>query len=302
MNWNLQQLDINNAFLHGYIDEKLYMQPPPGCSKALPGQVCKLKRSLYGLRHAVAYVDDLLVTGNNLQLILEVKQALHKAYTIKDLGDLKYFLGIEVTRSNSGILLNHRKYILDLLSSTKMENCKVAPFPFPKGLKLSTIEGPALVDFEIYRRVVGKLLYLNMTRPDISYDVQQLSQFLSEPRTPHYVVALHVLKYLKGTLNHGLFYASNNSLLLRAYNDADWGTRAYTGRSLTSYCVFLGDSLISWKTKKQKVVSKSSTEAEYRSMSQTTSEIVWIEVLLQDLLVYVPTPITLFCTTSQLNT
>ena len=99
---------------------------------------------------------------------------------------------------------------------------------------------------------MGKLLYLNVTRPDMSYAVQQLSQFLYAPRTPRYAAALHVLKYLKGTLNHGLFYASNNSLLLRAYNDADWGTCVYTGRSLTGFCVFLGDSLISWKTKKQK--------------------------------------------------
>ncbi|XP_057247033.1 uncharacterized mitochondrial protein AtMg00810-like [Beta vulgaris subsp. vulgaris] len=121
-----------------------------------------------------------------------------------------------------------------------------------------------------------------MTRPDISYAVQQLSQFLSEPRTPHYAAALHVLKYLKGTLNH-------------ANSDADWGSCAYSGRSHTGFCIFLGDSLISWKTKKQKVVSKSSTEAEYRSMSQTTSEVVWIEGLLQDLHIHVPTPITLFC-------
>lgn len=134
-----------------------------------------------------------------------------------------------------------------------------------------------------------------MTRPDISYAVQQLSQFLTEPRTPHYAVAPHVLKYLKGTLNNGLFHNSNNALSLKAYNDVDWGTCAYIGRSLTGFCIFLGDSLVSWKTKKLKVVSKSFSEAEYRPMSQTTSEVVWIEGLLQDLLIHVPILISLFC-------
>lgn len=176
-----------------------------------------------------------------------------------------------------------------------MENCKVAPFPLPKGLRLSTIEGDLLSDPEVYRRLIGKLLYLNMTRPDISYAIQQLSQFLHQPRAPHFSAALHVLKYLKGTLNVGLFYSNQNNLELTAYSDSDWGTCAYTGKSLTGYSVFIGDALVSWKTKKQKVTSKSSTEAEYRSMSQTTSEVVWLEALFQDLGVMVPKPIKLYC-------
>ncbi|XP_057535495.1 uncharacterized mitochondrial protein AtMg00810-like [Amaranthus tricolor] len=220
----------------------------------------------------VAYVDDLLISGSNRFIISHIKSQLHQAFTIKDLGDLKFFLGIEVHRTSEGILLNQRKYILDLLRDTKMENFKFSPFSLPKGLKLSTLVGGLLA--EIYRRLIGKLLYLNMTRPDISYSVHQLSQFLSAPRAPHFAAALHVLKYLKVSLNTGLFYNSNIDFQLQAYSDADWGTCAYSGKSLTGYCVFLGQSLISWKTKKQKVTSKSSTEAEYRSMSQTTSELV----------------------------
>ncbi|XP_021760604.1 uncharacterized protein LOC110725431 [Chenopodium quinoa] len=156
-------------------------------------------------------------------------------------------------------------------------------------------------DPEVYRRLIGKLLYLNLTRPDISYIVQQLSQFLNAPRAPHYLAATYVLRYLKGTLNYGLFYAANVDLKLSTYCDADWGNCLDSGRSLTGYCIFLGSSLISWKTKKHKAVSKSSTEAEYRSMSQTTSmsqtadEVVWIDGLLEDLWIQVPKPITLFC-------
>ncbi|KAK9683124.1 hypothetical protein RND81_10G118500 [Saponaria officinalis] len=140
-----------------------------------------------------------------------------------------------------------------------------------------------------------RLLYLNLTRPDISYSVQHLSQFLSEPRKPHLQAAIHVVKYLKGTLNVGLFYSSTSSLSIEAYSDADWGQCAFTSRSLSGYCVFLGSSLVSWKTKKQKTVSKSTAEAEYRSMSYATSEVVWISNLLKELHIDVGIPIPLYC-------
>lgn len=154
---------------------------------------------------------------------------------------------------------------------------------------------PKLPDPEIYRRIVGKLLCLNLTRPDISFAVQQLSQFLQEPAQTHFDAALHVLKYLKGTLNVGLFYKANIPLQLSAYSDADWGTCSFSAKSLSGYAIFLGSSLISWKTKKQKTVSKSSAESEYRSMSYTTSELIWLEGLLQDLHVQVPLPIPFYC-------
>ena len=176
-----------------------------------------------------------------------------------------------------------------------MENCSPAAFPLPKGLKLSIYDGDKLPDPEVYRRIIGKLLYLNMTRPDISYAVQQLSQFLSDPRMPHFLAAQHVLKYLKGTLHHGLFYSAQNTLQLTAYCDADWGNCHYSGRSLTGYCIFLGSSLISWKTKKQKVVSKSSTEAKYTTMSHTTSELVWLTRVLNDLHIHPSLPLPLYC-------
>uniref|UniRef100_A0A803KSH2 Reverse transcriptase Ty1/copia-type domain-containing protein n=1 Tax=Chenopodium quinoa TaxID=63459 RepID=A0A803KSH2_CHEQI len=179
----------------------------------------------------VAYVDDLLITGSDSKIISSLKEDMHFAFTIKDLGSLKYFLGIEVSISSSRILLNQRKYILDLLRDQKMENCKVAAFPLPKGLKLRAYDGDLLPDPEIYRRVVGKLLYLNLSRPDISFVLQQLSQFLFSPRDPHFSAAIHVLKYLKGTINLGLFYPANLDFSLAAYSDADWGMCADTGRN-----------------------------------------------------------------------
>lgn len=174
--------------------------------------------SMFTLQHGdtytivVAYVDDLLVAGTHLSQIQHLKYKLHAEFTIKDLGPLKYFLDIEVTRDSSGILLNQRKYILDLLHNTGMTDCKAATCPFPQGLKLSKHDGDLMTDPKVYRRIIDKLLYLNMNRPDISFVVQQLNQFLCAPRVPHFLVAQHVLKYVNSTLHHGLFYSANSTL------------------------------------------------------------------------------------------
>ena len=339
LNWPLHQLDINNAFLHGHLDEEVYLKPPKGFQGGKEGQVCRLKKSLYGLKQAstqwnieltqhflahgytqskrdysmftkkhsgkqtiiLVYVDDLLISGDDAIEIQKIKDSLDTAFTIKDLGAIRYFLGIEVSRTSKGTMLNQRKFILDILKSTGMESCKPSKFPFPKGIKLSTDTGEMMADPESYRRIIGKLLYLNLTRPDISYSVQQLSQFISAPRLPHFQAAIHVVKYLAGTLDWGLYYAANQPLHLTAFCDSDWGSCAFSARSLTGYCVFLGNSLISWKTKKQKTVSKSSTEAEYRCMSQTTSEIVWVHGLLEDLSFIIPQPIDLYCDNKSAN-
>ena len=215
--------------------------------------------------------------------INQLKQDLHHSFTIKDLGLARYFLGIEIFRSPIGTFLNQRKYVLDILSAAGLTGPKPTKFPLPKGLKLSIDTGTALSNPEPYRRVIGRLLYLTLTRPDISYAVQHLSQFLQHTTDSHYATAMHVLWYLKGTPNKGLFYPATNNLQIVAYTDAAWGTCKMSSKSLTGYYVFLGNSLVFWKTKKQKTVAKSSVEAEYRAMSATTSELDWIAHLLQDL-------------------
>ncbi|XP_048498129.1 uncharacterized mitochondrial protein AtMg00240-like [Beta vulgaris subsp. vulgaris] len=139
---------------------------------------------------------------------------------------------------------------MDIVHTAGLEGCKPCKFSFPKGIRLSTDEGEVLTDPETYRSIIGRLLYLNLTRPDISYFVQQLSQFMACPRKPHLQAAFHVIKYLAGTINWGLFYQADSDTSLSAYFDADWGTCAFSGRSLTRYCVFLGKNLVSWKTKK----------------------------------------------------
>lgn len=332
-NWPLCQLDVNNAFLHGFLDEEVYMIPPAGYTKAKVGEVCKLKKSLYGLKQAsrqwnkelskflksigfnqsmqdyslftreahgeflviLVYVDDMMLPGTSISQIEEVKVALDKAFAIKDLRQLNYFLGIEVTRNVKGIFLSQKKYINDILNDCNMLDCIAAPAPLSVGLKLSIDDGDLIEDADVYRRLVGRLLYLGITRPDLSYAVQHLSQFMHTPRVPHLRAAMHVVRYLKGTVDQGLFYSAASELKISAYSDSDWSGCQFSSRSLSAYAVFLGSNLVSWKTKKQTTVSKSSTEAEYRSMSSAASELVWLFGLLEDLKIAVDLPISLYC-------
>ncbi|XP_057247539.1 uncharacterized mitochondrial protein AtMg00810-like [Beta vulgaris subsp. vulgaris] len=223
----------------------------------------------------VAYVDDLLITDSSLPLISTFNVALQITFTIKDLGELTYFLGIEVLRNPSGILLNQRKYILDMLTARNMLEYKTEAFPFSKAMDLSSDEGDPIHDPELYMRLIGKLLYLNMTRPDISYMVQQLSQFLSDQRVLHLTVDLHVLRYLKGNIHYGLICSSQNDLSLSQLIVMQIGLLVLSLLSLILVIVFfLVLLLFLRRQRKQKVVSKSSTEAEYRIMSYTTSEVV----------------------------
>lgn len=332
-NWPLSQLDVNNAFLHGFLDEEVYMTPPPGYSKAKHGEVCKLRKSLYGLKQAprqwnkelskflhsqgfqqskqdyslytrrqdgeflalLVYVDDILLTGTSTSQMDAIKLALDEALTIKDLGSLHYFLGMEAYKTKSGKFLSQKKYIQDILTDSGMVDCVSSPAPLPAGLKLSIDDGDLIAEPDIYRRLVGRLLYLGLTRPDLSYSVQHLSQFMHAPRVPHLRAVLHVLKYLKGTPDYGMLYSADSVPTVTAYSDADWSACQFSSRSLSAYAVFLGSNLVSWKTKKQQTVSKSSAEAEYRSMSATASELLWLQGLLEDLQLKPSLPITMYC-------
>ncbi|XP_020551683.1 uncharacterized protein LOC110012423 [Sesamum indicum] len=332
LRWHIHQLDINNAFLHGYLEEEIYMSPPEGYSVS-QGHVCRLKRSLYGLKQAsrqwnhefttqivafgfvqskhdcclltktstdgflvlLLYVDDILVVGTFTEHIAAVKDYLDRLFTIKDLGVAKYFLGLEVARSSQGIIVTQTKYIKDIMIDTSMRHARAVTTPLPPGIKFIEDAGAQLPHPELYRRLVGRLLYLNFTRPDTSHACQQLSEFLQRPCQRHLGAALHLVQYLKGTLHKGLFFPSQNSLELRAYSDADWASCIDTRRSLTGYCIFLGDALVSWKIKKQNIVSHSTAEAEYRSMGSTICELTWVVYLLMDFGISASIPIPFFC-------
>jgi len=217
-----------------------------------------------------------------IQLITQLKAPLHKWFQMKDLGELRYFLGIEVTRSKHGIYLSQRKYVMDLLKDSSMHNSRPVYLPMDPNTSL-TQDGSLLPDPASYRRLVGKLIYLTVTRPDITYTVHLLSQFMQSPTQQHYHIALRVLRYLKQAPGQGLLLSSRSVSSLTAYCDSDWGKCSDSRKSVTGFCVMLGESLISWRSKKQSVVARSTAEAEYRAIATVTCEIIWLLSLFKDL-------------------
>jgi hypothetical protein len=214
---------------------------------------------------------------------------------MKDLGVLKYFLGIEVARSPTGLFLCQRKYAFDIISEVGLLGAKPSSFPIVQNHQLGKADGPLLANPESYRRLVGRLIYLVVTRPDLAYVVHILSQFMHQPRQEHWEAALRVVRYLKGSPGQGVLLRSDNDLTLKGWCDSDWDACPLTRRSLTGYIVFLGDSPISWKTKKQHTVSLSSAESEYRSMAAITCELKWLKTLLLDLGIEHSNAVKLFC-------
>ncbi|GKU93237.1 hypothetical protein SLEP1_g6845 [Rubroshorea leprosula] len=176
-----------------------------------------------------------------------------------------------------------------------MVGAKPCKFPMEQKLKLNRDEGRTISNPIQYRRLIGKLIYLTICRPDISYAVHILSQFMQEPKQPHMDAAMRVLRYLKSSPDQGIFLSSTSSLHLSAFCDSDWASCPMTRKSTTGYITMLGNSPISWKTKKQTTVSRSSAEAEYRAMASTVSELLWLKALLRTLGVHPPQPIKLYC-------
>ena len=319
--WSLHQLDVNNAFLHGDLHEEIYMSPPPGLRRQGEEHLfCRLHKSLYGLKQAsrqwfakfseairsagyeqskadyslfirnqgksftvlLIYVDDILITGNDPVSIAEIKTFMHRKFHLKDLGKLKYFLGIEISTSKTGTFISQRKYALEIIKDTGLLGAAPVDTPMERNLKLSD-KSDLLKDPERYRRLVGRLIYLTVSRPDITYSVHILSRFMHQPRKDHWEAALRTVRYLKSAPGQGLFFSATSDLRLRAYSDSDWAGCPLTRRSTTGYCVFLGPSLISWRSKRQKTVSLSSAEAEYRAMTGACCELTWLRCLLKDL-------------------
>ncbi|KAL1201540.1 Retrovirus-related Pol polyprotein from transposon RE1 [Cardamine amara subsp. amara] len=253
-----------------------------------------LKQGTYFV-YMLIYVDDIVLTGTNNILLQSTIDTLAARFSLKDLGNLSYLLGIEAMRTTSGLHLTQRRYILDLLTRSNMLTAKPVNTPMASSPKLTLHTGSRLSDPTEFRSIVGSLQYLAFTRPDISYCVNRLSQFMHVPTDSHLQVAKWVLSYLAGTPTHGIFLRRDNVFSLHAFSVADWAGDADDLISTNAYVIYIGQHPISWSCKKQKTVVRSSTEAEYRAVANTSSELRWITSLLTELGIHLSQVSVVYC-------
>ena len=309
----MEQLDVNNAYLHSNIDRPVYMIQPTGFIKN-PNLVCKLNKSLYGLKqsarlwnstidkflkseglitslndpcvyykinstvilYVLIWVDDIIVSGNSCELIGDFKEKLSKRFKVKSMGPLSWFLGIQFKISDTVISMNQSMYINNILTRFGMNDC--APKTLPCDPSIHSIlrnKSKPMKDPTLYRELVGSLIYLMYcTRPDITFVVNILSQFMSAPMDIHMNIARGVLKYLKYTIHYDLKYVdTQDELRVFGYSDSDFASSA-DRRSISGYCFKLNpnSALIAWKTKKQTLVADSTCECEYVALAEATKE------------------------------
>ncbi|RVW26608.1 Retrovirus-related Pol polyprotein from transposon RE1 [Vitis vinifera] len=307
--WCLQQLDIKNAFLNGDLEEEVYMEIPPGFEEVWQRISLKLgykqgqadhtlfvKKSHAGkMAILIVYVDDIILSGNDMEELQNLKKYLSEEFEVKDLGNLKYFLGMEVARSRKGIVVSQRKYILDLLKETGMLGCKPIDTPMDSQKKLGIEKESTPVDRGRYQRLVGRLIYLSHTRPDIGFAVSAVSQFMHSPTEEHMEAVYRILRYLKMTPGKGLFFRKTENRDTEVYSDADWAGNIIDRRSTSGYCSFVWGNLVTWRSKKQSVVARSSAEAEYRALAQGICEGIWIKRVLSELGQTSSSPILMMC-------
>ncbi|XP_075079980.1 uncharacterized protein LOC142165297 [Nicotiana tabacum] len=307
-NWVVYQLDVNNAFLHGDLDEEVYIQASrqwyAKLSAALQSKGFQPSLNDYSLftklydgclTVVVVYVDDILVSKDSLSEIDSLKRFLDAQFKIKDLGEIHYFLGLEVVKQSSGFLINQHKFLQDLLLEFHCSDVTLLVSPLDPHIKLSYEVGNLLSNPLLYRQLVGKLNFLQHTRPDISYTVQHLSQFMSAPRLPHLVDAYHVLRYLSDTPTLGISLSHSPDFGLKGYCDSDWAGCVDSKRSVSGFILFLGGFPISWKSKKQLTLALSSAEAKYRVIRLLVAEVVWVVRLLNEFGLANLVPVEVYC-------
>ncbi|WVZ49109.1 hypothetical protein U9M48_000490 [Paspalum notatum var. saurae] len=335
--WSMRQIDIQNAFLHGVLEEEVYMKQPPGyCDPDRPSDyICRLKKALYGLKQAprawhsrltgklhelgfrssvadasllvfkqagitmymLVYVDDIIIVSSSNSATEKLIQKLMVDFAVKDLGPLEYFLGIEVKQKGNGILLSQKRYALDLIKKAGMHKCKPISTPMTATEKLLKNQGTTLngEDQFRYRSIVGGLQYLTLTRPDLSFAVNRVCQYIQSPTDAHWAAVKRILRFVKGTADNGLKIQKSSSMMLSGFSDADWAGCPDDRRSTSGFAVFFGPNLISWSSRKQNTVSRSSTEAEYKAIANLTAELIWVQSLLKELGVFLHKAPRLWC-------
>ena len=320
--WNLFQLDVKSAFLNGVLEEEVYVDQPQGFEvKNEEDKVYRLKKALYGLKQSprawyseidtyfsqrgfkkslseatvyvkaengidilivAIYVDDVVFTGNNKNMMEDFKEDMMQKYEMSDLGLLHHFLGIGIVQGTEGIFIHQRKYAQTLSDKFGLKGCKSVATPLISNEKLIKDDGAEPADSNLYRKIVGSLLYLTATRPDVMFAASLLSRFMHNPTKTHMGTANRVLRYIAGTVDYGIKYDKGEAAILVVLCDSDWGGSEDDMRSTSGYAFSLGSGIFSWASVKQQSVALSTAEAEYVSAAEATSQAIWLRFVLKD--------------------
>jgi histone deacetylase 1/2 len=235
--------------------------------------------------YILVYVDDIIVISSSESMIARLVTALGADFAVKDLGKLHYFLGLEVTHCDTGLIITQQKYSTELLRCSGMLECKTAStLMFPTD-RLSALDGDLLSsdDATEYRSLVGGLQYLTITRPNLSYAINRVFQFLHAPRDSHMADVKRILRYLRHTVKFGLHFWSNPSTVLAAFSNVDWARSPDDRQSTGGHAIFFEPNLIVWSARKQATISRSSAEAQYKAVANGTAKIIWVQSLLREL-------------------
>ena len=319
--FTLFQMDVKSAFLNGYILEEVYVEQPPGFQNhKYPDHVFKLKKALYGLKQAPRawydrlskflilndfsmekadttlfikvkgddmiivqiYVDDIIFGATNDLLCEDFAKSMSSEFEMSMMGELNFFLGLQIKQSKEGIFINQAKYVKEMLKKFEMEDAKPMNTPMSSSIKLDKDEHGVAVDTTKYRGMIGSLLYLTASRPDIMFSVGLCARFQSNPKESHLSAVKRILRYISGTKNLGLWYPKGSHLDLLSFSDADWAGCSIDRKSTSGTCHFLGFALVSWFSKKQNSVALSTVEAEYISAASCCAQVLWMRQTLHD--------------------
>jgi hypothetical protein len=319
--FKLFQMDVKSAFLNGYIEEEVYVRQPPGFeSSKFPNHVFKLQKALYGLKQAPRawyerlksfllakgfkmgsvdktlfllkhgsdfllvqiYVDDIIFGGSSHALVSRFSDIMSREFEMSMMGELNFFLGLQIKQTQDGTFVHQGKYTKDVLKKFDMGEAKPLSTPMSTTTALDADEDGEPVDQKEYRSMIGSLLYLTATRPDIHFTVCLCARFQASPRTSHRQAVKRIMRYLRFTPEFGLWYSSSSVLSLCGYSDADFVGCHLERKSTSGTCQFLGTSLVSWSSRKQSSVAQSTTEAEYVAVASCCSQLLWMMATLRD--------------------
>eukprot|EP00253_Pinus_taeda_P014253 PITA_14253 len=287
--FKLFQMDVKSAFLNGDLEEEVYIEQPYGFILGNdPKLVCRLKKALYGLKQAPRACNEEAMS-QNFALVMQ------KEFKMSLLGELTYFLGLQIQQNEGSIFLSQTNYLKQILKKYGMEDSKPVCTPMVTGCSLSENDESVAVHQPTYRSVIGSLLYLIGTRLDIMHAVGMVGRFQANPKETHLQAVKRIFKYLQGTQNYGLWYPRDTYLTLHAYTYADWAGSVDDKKRTSGGAFFMGSTLVSWFSKKQSSIAVSTAEAEYVVVASCCTQLLWMIQTLQDFQITCTPPISILC-------